>query len=78
MFQDVLIVGTKLCSLNDVKLIAIAREKVENIVVEENNSEIVHQSKNDKSVTLKLKANTFDKHSEVKLLVSHVKYRTNY
>ncbi|KAL4236017.1 hypothetical protein ACF0H5_004404 [Mactra antiquata] len=72
--DDVQIVGTSLRSLNDIKLIVIAREKVENIVIEENNDDIIYQSYTDSSVTLKILPNSFDKRTELKFLV-HDKHR---
>ncbi|XP_060552893.1 uncharacterized protein LOC132714135 [Ruditapes philippinarum] len=66
-FDDVQIVCTELSDLTDIKLIAIAREKVEYIIAGE--SDVDQTSKYDQSVTLRMPKETFKSRTEVKLLV---------
>ena len=63
-------VCTELFDLTDIKLIAIAREKVEYIIAGE--SHIDQKCKYDQSVTLRMPKETFKSRTEVKLLVREI------
>lgn len=68
-------VCTELKDLTDIKLIAIAREKVERIIAGE--ADISHQSKYDQTVTVHLPQTTFRSRTEVNLLV-YLHYNSNH
>ncbi|XP_045157638.2 uncharacterized protein LOC123523933 [Mercenaria mercenaria] len=65
--DDVQMVCLELYDLTDIKLIAIAREKIEYIIAGE--GDIDQKSKYDQTVTLKMSNATFKSRTEVKLLV---------